>query len=226
MFTILLILTLYKLYRRRANKKRKSGGFKNGKDCSSAVISAWEYAGVPVKTKGASYTGNMEEVFLKCGFFNILSKVNVSTQTGLKRGDVLLNRASHTALYLGNGQIAAATLNENGSTKYGKPGDQTGREICIQNYYNFPWDRVLHYTADDSTPTPPPSTGNARIREGQTYANTFAKTGISITGVRDAATKKAGIKVLQTALNKDYGSGLDVDGIWGNASSESIPKIV
>ena len=33
-------------------------------DCSSFVISAYEQAGVPVKTKGATYTGDMKEVFL------------------------------------------------------------------------------------------------------------------------------------------------------------------
>ena len=36
-------------------------------DCSSLVISAWQQAGVPVKTKGATYTGNMKSVFLSCG---------------------------------------------------------------------------------------------------------------------------------------------------------------
>lgn len=33
-------------------------------DCSSSVISAWQYAGVPVKTKGASSTYDMKNVFL------------------------------------------------------------------------------------------------------------------------------------------------------------------
>ena len=33
-------------------------------DCSSLVISAWQ-AGVPVKDKGATYTGNMYNVFIK-----------------------------------------------------------------------------------------------------------------------------------------------------------------
>ena len=63
-----------------------------------------------------------------------------------------------------------------------------------------------------------------KIRKGQSYANKFANTGISITGKRDAATKKAAIKVLQTALNKDYGAGLDVDGIWGTNTSNALGK--
>ena len=36
--------------------------------------------------------------------------------------------------------------------------------------------------------------------------------------------KKAGIKVLQTALNRDYGAGLDVDGIWGTNTSDALGK--
>ncbi len=32
-------------------------------DCSSLIISAWQQAGVPVKTKGAAYTGNMKSAF-------------------------------------------------------------------------------------------------------------------------------------------------------------------
>ena len=32
-------------------------------DCSSLVISAWQQAGVPVKSNGATYTGNMYNVF-------------------------------------------------------------------------------------------------------------------------------------------------------------------
>ncbi|MCI9074650.1 MAG: hypothetical protein HFH10_02410 [Dorea sp.] len=39
--------------------QRYRWGEKGDYDCSSAVITAWEQAGVPVKTKGAAYTGNM-----------------------------------------------------------------------------------------------------------------------------------------------------------------------
>ena len=58
-------------------------------DCSSAVISAWQYAGVPVKTKGASSTHDMKPIFLANGFTNVISSVTLSTGAGLKRGDVI-----------------------------------------------------------------------------------------------------------------------------------------
>lgn len=107
-------------------------------DCSSLVISAWQQAGVPVKTKGATYTGNMKSVFLSCGFKDVTSKVNLSTGSGMKRGDVLLNIASHTVMHIGNGQVVSASKNENNGYHGGKPGDQSGKEIKLQNYYNFP----------------------------------------------------------------------------------------
>ena len=192
-------------------------------DCSSAVISAWQAAGVPVKSKGASYTGNMKSVFISCGFKDVRSSINLSNGSGLKRGDVLLNTVTHTAMYIGNGQIVHASINENGTTTGGKTGDQTGKEICIRSYYNKNWDCVLRYMNDDSSVTPPPS-GNVYIRQGQTAANKFVGAGLTITGVRDVATKKAGIKVLQKAMNLDYGAGLAVDGIWGSATEAALGK--
>lgn len=120
-------------------------GEKGDYDCSAAVITAYEKAGVPVKTKGATYTGNMKGVFLKCGFRDITSQVNLSTGAGLKRGDVLLNTSHHTALYCGNGQEVEASINEKGTATGGKPGDQTGREFLIRSYRNYPWNCVLRY---------------------------------------------------------------------------------
>lgn len=68
----------------------------------------------------------------------------------LRRGDVLLNKKHHTAIYIGDGKIAHASINEKGGTIGGKEGDQTGREICTRDYYeptykdgNNGWDAVL-----------------------------------------------------------------------------------
>lgn len=120
-------------------------GEKGDYDCSSAVIQAYENAGVPVKTKGATYTGNMRSVFLQCGFKDVTSKCNLSTGTGLKRGDVLLNTVHHTAMYCGNGLEVEASINEKGTATGGKPGDQTGKEFLIRSYRNYPWNYVLRY---------------------------------------------------------------------------------
>lgn len=117
-------------------------------DCSAAVIQACENAGIPVKSNGATYTGNMLQVFKKCGFVDVTSKVNRSTGDGLLRGDVLLNTSHHTAMYCGNGKEVEASINEKGTATGGKPGDQTGKEFLIRSYRNYPWTNVLRYAAE------------------------------------------------------------------------------
>lgn len=117
-------------------------------DCSSAVINAWEQAGVKVKEAGASYTENMLEAFIKCGFKDITSQINLATGKGLKRGDVLLKKGSgskHTAMYCGNGKEVEASINEKGTATGGKTGDQTGKEFLIRSYRNYPWNYVLRF---------------------------------------------------------------------------------
>lgn len=116
-------------------------------DCSSFLIYVWESVGVPVKTNGASYTGNMLLAFLKSGFRIVDPKTEK-----LKAGDVLLNIVHHTAMYIGNNKIVQATIAENG-TVHGKTGDQTGTEIGIFPYYDFSpggWNYILRY--EENTP--------------------------------------------------------------------------
>lgn len=119
----------------------ESGDF----DCSSLVISAYQYAGLKTFTNGATYTGNMLGAFKMSGFTDVTSKINLSTGAGLQAGDVLLNTKCHTAMYIGGGQLAQASIDENGNISGGKSGDQTGSEINIRNYYSYPWDYVLRY---------------------------------------------------------------------------------
>ena len=115
-------------------------------DCSSLVISAYQNAGVPVKDNGASYTGNMYQVFTATGFADVTNQVNIATGAGLLRGDVLL-RNGHTALYCGNGLEVEAACDEYGGIEGLNPGDQTGYEILIQ-FYNPNWQTVLRYQED------------------------------------------------------------------------------
>lgn len=125
-------------------------GEKGDFDCSSAVIQAWQNAGVPVKSGGATYTGDMKNVFLKNGFKDITASVNRGTGTGLKRGDVLLNEAHHVAMYCGAGKEVEASINEKGTTHGGQPGDQTGKEFLIRSYRNYPWNCILRYAGDQT----------------------------------------------------------------------------
>ena len=112
-------------------------------DCSSFIISAYEQAGLKLKEAGASYTGNMKTVLLRCGF-TALPDLPVNS---LFPGDVLLNEQNHTVMYIGNGKVVAARSSDG----YPQSGDQSSREICIQNYYDYPWDCVLRYTGTKSS---------------------------------------------------------------------------
>lgn len=113
-------------------------------DCSSFVITAYENAGVPVKTNGAGYTGNMVDVFIKTGFIDVTNAVTLGSGAGLKSGDVLWV-SGHTEMVCSDRQIVGASINENGETTGGQTGDQTGNEIRVRSYYNYPWTMVLRW---------------------------------------------------------------------------------
>ena len=126
-------------------------------DCSSLLISAWQQAGVPVKDKGASYTGNMYDAFIACGFQDVTNSVDMASGSGIIYGDVLLNHVNHTAMSIGNGRMVQASSNR------GNPqtGDQDGTEIWTCGYYNYPWNCVLRYPGGSTPPTP---TGVSLVR--------------------------------------------------------------
>lgn len=130
-------------------------GEKGDYDCSAAVITACEQAGIPLKTNGATYTGNIIQAATKCGCFeNVTSKVNVATGNGLIRGDILLNAGKHVAMYCGNGKEVEASINELGKATGGKPGDQTKKEFLVRSYRNYPWTTVLRYVEPAPVVTP------------------------------------------------------------------------
>ena len=121
-----------------------------GYDCSSLLIQAYEQAGCPVKTNGALNTVSMETVFPQCGF----EKSSFTSESDLKYGDVLL-RDGHTAMYIGNGQIVSAHIDENGNTIGGQVGDQTGHEIDVSSFSSSgSWTWVLRLPSNGTTPSP------------------------------------------------------------------------
>lgn len=123
-------------------------------DCSSFVISGFEQAGIPLKTNGATYTGNMKDVCLSTGFVLVDWNNDV---TKLIRGDIILNEVHHVCVYIGNGKIVQASINELGTVRGGQTGDQTGKEIYTRDYYVYSsgWDCVLRYPNGSPFPTDP-----------------------------------------------------------------------
>lgn len=201
-------------------------------DCSSLIIQAWENAGTGVKSKGATYTGNMKSVFTRCGFKNVINSINVANGSGLQYGDILLNERSHTAMYIGNGKIVHASSSETGG-KYGKPGDQTGREICVRSYYNYPWDCVLRYTENVSEEHKQQAINPGEvdwgeickfvIKCGQQAANDYLGEDyhIEVDGIVGPDTRRTAKRVLQKAMNDDYGAELELDGVIGRLSRDA-----
>ena len=76
--------------------------------------------------------------------------------------------------------------------------------------------------SSSEVPSSPAPSGSTLVRDGQVHANNFCGAGLETDGIRGTATKKAAIKVLQTAMNLDYGVNLSVDGVWGAKSDAAL----
>lgn len=186
-------------------------------DCSSAVITAWEQAGVKVKSAGATYTGNMKNVFLLKGFKDVTKSVNLKTGEGLEPTDVLLNENGrgtsgngHTAMYAGEGRIVHARGQSHGSSA---TGDQ-GTEIAITPYSNHPWDCVLRYMGEEVMDT-------SEKKEETGYM-------FSVETIRKGSTGND-VKLLQTLLKAAGCKGADqknltIDGECGKNTYSAVRK--
>ena len=190
-------------------------------DCGHAVITAWEQAGVPVKSRGASYTGNMKSVFLACGFKDVTGGISLTDGAGLKRGDVLLNIANHTAMYIGMGKIVHARSFDG----HPETGDQSGNEIRIQSYWNYPWDCVLRYieTADEETDTDEGGTGSGGLEiDGICGRETWNALTLGLPLLREGSMGPA-VRAMQSLLNYK-GVPVGIDGDFGEETEKAVKK--
>lgn len=109
------------------------------RDCSSAVIEAYESVGI--NCGGATYTGNMRACMVKSGNFKWHPMRDGYTA---KPGDCYLKEGFHTAMCTSSvpDLLAEFSISETGGID-GKTGDQTGKESSEHAYYNYPWDGIL-----------------------------------------------------------------------------------
>lgn len=112
-------------------------------DCSSLVSTALWNAGFNISPY--SWTGNMKSQLIACGF--------KECSYPWKAGDVHLNETHHVCMSINSTQIAQASINEKGTARGGEPGDQTGKEINIRDYYDYPWDCHLRYEPEPGKKT-------------------------------------------------------------------------
>lgn len=199
-------------------------GEKGDYDCSSAVITAFITAGIPLT---CTYTGNMYADMIIHGFNDVTDGIDMATGEGLRRGDVLLNVRNHVAMYCGGGKEVEASQNEFGGDTGGQPGDQTGREILVRSYRNYPWDYALRYAdSNDTGGEIVMNFGVPQIKIGdqgdavyfwQNLLRGREWTNLALDGSFGAATEKA-TKAFQKRL------GLTQDGVVGPATwSAMIP---
>ena len=138
------------------------------RDCSSAIISAYEAAGI--SCGGATYTGNMRRCMVGTGNFKWHP---MSSGYVAKRGDVYLNEVNHTAMCTSANpdMLGEFSISETGGVT-GKTGDQTGQESHIRSYYNYPWDGILECVCkkmDGAVKTSPQRPGKAANNAGLYY---------------------------------------------------------
>lgn len=161
--------------------------FRNGgeTDCSALVILTCEQAGLLPGNNirhgiGATFTGNMRANFQDRGW-RALSNLPVSQ---LEPGDVLLNDKDHTAMYVGNGQLAQASIDEHGNVAGGASGDQTGSETSVRSYYNFPWSCVLRFHGTAQPATPGVHTREHVVKSGETLSGIAESQGVPFDRIR------------------------------------------
>jgi cell wall-associated NlpC family hydrolase len=152
--------------------------FRNGgeTDCSALVILTCEQAGLLPRNNirkgiGATYTGNMRVNFKARGW-QVLPNLHLSQ---LRPGDVLLNENDHTAMYVGNGQVAQASIDEHEHAMGGKSGDQNKRETLVRPYYNFPWNWVLRFHGTAQPVAPGGHAGEYIVKAGDTLSSIASK---------------------------------------------------
>ena len=108
-------------------------------DCSSLVGTALNKAGFNVKP--LSTTRTLYDQLNNCGFKTI------GINDARKRGDIFLSPGHHVVMCTDANNIVHASINENGKTTNGLPGDQTGKEICTRSFYtpSYGWTYHLRY---------------------------------------------------------------------------------
>lgn len=109
-------------------------------DCSSFLSTVLYRSGFPISPN--SWTGNMLEQLRKCGFKDC--------KAPWKAGDIHITPGKHVVMSVSPGDIVHASINELGKATGGKPGDQTGKEICVRSYYDKPWSYHLRYEGEST----------------------------------------------------------------------------
>lgn len=129
-------------------------------DCSSSTITAWAVAlqGTPWEgaLDGATYTGNMSDVFCGSGLFERMGMSFLA-----ETGDLYLNDGSHVAMCQTQYPDVLSEFSWGDVGAYGNQrGDQSGWEASVHSYYDYPWSAILHFIGGDAGTNVPASGGS------------------------------------------------------------------
>ena len=158
-------------------------------DCSSLVIKVLQEAGQD--TGGATYTGNLSANLVARGWQRIIPNGNPQP------GDILLNDVHHVAVYVGNGQLAQASIDERGRASGGQTGDQS-HETNVKPYYNYPWNAYLRYSGG-STPSTHATSSKPAVRDPFIFGQACTKLWQTKMG-----TSPDGVVSSQPPVNKQF----------------------
>lgn len=167
-------------------------------DCSSGSLDSLKVAGYDIGS--ATYTGDAYEPLLAAGFQDVTTSVNLRTGAGLQEGDVLLRPKTktlggHMAIMVSANQLAQFQGDFDG-----KPGDSSGREITIKDYYDSPFLYVLRDPITVTTPTPPAGTLTHSIGEHVIFSTCYRS---SVDGA-SAAIQASAMKQNHGIITKIY----------------------
>lgn len=192
-------------------------------DCSSFISTCLYKAGFEISPN--SWTGNMYEQLIKCGF--------KPCSAPWLPGDIHLTPGKHVVMSVSGDEIVHASIDERGKTTGGKPGDQTGKEICVRSYYNKPWTyhlRVAVSSAADNANSNIENVargvingkyGNQPIRQqklealGYDYATVQAKVN-ELAGKKDTSGNSIELGEIARQV---------IRGVWGNGNARKTKLI-
>ena len=114
-------------------------------ECGTSFTTAWKSVFKGTKYEHSldnyQYTGNLLDVFLATGLFE---KKPMSFLA--EPGDAYLNIQNHVAMCQTQypDVLSEFAINEHGGVYGGAVGDQTGGEAIVHDYYDYPWDCIVH----------------------------------------------------------------------------------
>lgn len=170
-------------------------------DCSSLVATALNQAGFHVSK--TSTTRNLYKQLIDEGFQIV--------DDGRKRGDIYLKVGHHVVMCTDSKNIVHASLNEKGTTKGGKSGDQTGKEICVRSFYTYKggWDYHLRYTEKSAKKSSPTYKGSPTYKVGKTYTLQVELKVRTGAGVQYSVKKNSQLSADGRKHDKDKDGALD-----------------